>query len=97
VRQPTVGGSTLTRLRAGASVDASVDALMGDLATLESPLALVLDDYHLLDAPEIHASLASLVRQCPTPFHLIISTRSGSSVAAGEAQVQRPAARATSD
>ena len=65
----------LARLQAGAPIALVVDDLLGDLAGLDEPIALVLDDYHVIETPEVHASLATLVGQRPPAFHLVISTR----------------------
>ncbi len=40
------------------------------------PVALVLEDYHVVTAPAIHAALAWLVERLPAVLHLIIVTRS---------------------
>jgi LuxR family transcriptional regulator, maltose regulon positive regulatory protein len=39
------------------------------------PVALVLEDYHVVAAPAIHAALAWLVERLPAGLHLIIVTR----------------------
>ncbi|MBV9323847.1 MAG: helix-turn-helix transcriptional regulator [Chloroflexi bacterium] len=71
-----VGARALSRLQAGAPIGLVVDDLIGSLTRLARPLALVLDDYHVVEAREVHAGLAALLVQCPPAFHLIISTRS---------------------
>ena len=38
-------------------------------------LVLILDDYHLIENPEIHQALAYLLDQLPETFHLILSSR----------------------
>lgn len=37
---------------------------------------LVLDDYHVIEAPEIHEALAFLVEHLPPEVHLVVATRS---------------------
>ncbi len=37
---------------------------------------LVLDDYHLIDAPQVHGSLEFLVEHLPPGLHLVLATRS---------------------
>jgi LuxR family maltose regulon positive regulatory protein len=39
------------------------------------PYTLVLDDYHAIEAPPIHAALAFLLDHLPTNLHLVIATR----------------------
>ncbi len=50
-------------------------ALINDIATLEEPFALVLDDYHLISTLAIHERLAFLVDHLPASMHLVIATR----------------------
>jgi LuxR family maltose regulon positive regulatory protein len=40
-----------------------------------APLILVLDDYHLIDAPEIHESLSFLLDHLPPAVQLVIASR----------------------
>jgi LuxR family maltose regulon positive regulatory protein len=73
--QPTLGAAALAGLGSGASIGLVVADLVTELVRLDRDLALVLDDYHLIDAQEVHARVADLVGQLPPRFHLIISTR----------------------
>jgi LuxR family maltose regulon positive regulatory protein len=38
-------------------------------------VALILDDYHMITAPAIHAALAFLLDYLPPQLHLVILTR----------------------
>jgi LuxR family maltose regulon positive regulatory protein len=49
--------------------------LINRLSASDRPLALVLDDYHLIEHPAIHNGLAFLLEHQPQPLHLIIVTR----------------------
>ena len=49
--------------------------LINDLVKLETDLVLVLDDYHFIQNPSIHAGLAFLLDHLPEKLHLILSTR----------------------
>ena len=40
-----------------------------------APLCLVLDDYHVLTAPEIHAALAFALEHLPARWHLLLTSR----------------------
>ena len=73
--KPALGAGALARLQAGAPIALVVDELLGDLAGLAEHVALVLDDYHVIETPEVHTSLASIVREHLPTFHLLISTR----------------------
>lgn len=39
-------------------------------------LALILDDYHVIDAPAIHSTIAFLLEHLPPQMHLILASRS---------------------
>src|SRR5204862_2971315 len=49
--------------------------LLNALSTLPTDAVLVLDDYHLIDAPPIHNALAFLLDHLPPQLHLILTTR----------------------
>jgi LuxR family maltose regulon positive regulatory protein len=53
-----------------------VTALISRLEVQPEELALVLDDYHVIDETAIHDSLAFLLRHLPPQLHLVISSRS---------------------
>lgn len=50
-------------------------ALQQDLADLSQDLVLVLDDFHLVDAPDVHAVLGVLLRRPLAPLHLVVAAR----------------------
>jgi LuxR family transcriptional regulator, maltose regulon positive regulatory protein len=52
-----------------------VTGLVNDLATLPAPALLVLDDYHLVGAPEVHAAVGFLLEHLPPTLHLVIASR----------------------
>jgi LuxR family maltose regulon positive regulatory protein len=53
-----------------------VTALISRLEAQPEELAVVLDDYHLIDETVIHDSLAFLMSHLPPQLHLVISSRS---------------------
>ena len=67
------------------SFEGLVAALINELATRPDPdraqgddqgeVALVLDDYHLIDSQALHASLAFLLEHRPPALHLILASR----------------------
>lgn len=75
---PAIGASAQTALHSpGTTVDDQVlPLLVNDLAALPEPLVLVLDDYHAIENPEIHAALELLVERLPAKAHLVLATRS---------------------
>jgi LuxR family transcriptional regulator, maltose regulon positive regulatory protein len=52
-----------------------VAALINELATGQDPMLFVLDDYHLIEAPQVHASLGSLLEHRPLGLRLVLSSR----------------------
>ena len=50
--------------------------LLNDVSRISIDLALVLDDYHLVDARPIHDLMAFLLENLPRQMHMIIATRS---------------------
>lgn len=49
--------------------------LIDELGELEAPLALVLDDYHVITARPVHETVAFLLDHRPPLLHLVILTR----------------------
>jgi LuxR family maltose regulon positive regulatory protein len=55
--------------------EATLIGLINELAELPSPLALVLDDYHLVEEEATHYCLRFLIEHLPPQLHLVVSTR----------------------
>jgi LuxR family transcriptional regulator, maltose regulon positive regulatory protein len=75
--EPGVGSVALEALR-GPSVDLErvvVPSLVNDLATVEAPLVLVLDDYHVVMDATCHQSLGVFLDHLPADVHVVLSTR----------------------
>jgi LuxR family transcriptional regulator, maltose regulon positive regulatory protein len=49
--------------------------LVNDLARLEQRLVLVLDDYHTITDPRIHAELRQLIERMPRAVHLVLASQ----------------------
>ncbi len=56
-------------------IEATLTALLNDLATIQDQFVLVLDDYHVLEAQAIDQALTYLVEHLPPQMHLVIATR----------------------
>ena len=52
-----------------------VAALINELATGQDPMLFVLDDYHLIEAPQVHASVGFLLEHRPPSLLLVLSSR----------------------
>ena len=50
--------------------------LINDVIRIPTDLALILDDYHLVDTKPIHKLMAFLLENLPEQMHMIIATRS---------------------
>jgi len=55
--------------------EAVLTSLINEITTLSTQIMLVLDDYHLIDAQQIHDALTFLLRHLPPQMHLVIATR----------------------
>jgi LuxR family maltose regulon positive regulatory protein len=56
-------------------IEAVVESLLNDLLTVTGDVVLVLDDYHVIHALEVHDSLGFLLDRLPPHMHLVIATR----------------------
>jgi len=73
---PDAADAALTGLRSGqASIEAVLATLVNELSVLPGDLTIVLDDYHLVDGPDIQPGVGFLVDHLPPQVHLVISTR----------------------
>ena len=75
--EPGVGTVALEAL-GGPSVELErvvVPSLVNDLATVGAPLALVLDDYHLITDAICHQTLGLFLDHLPAEVHVVLSTR----------------------
>ncbi len=58
------------------TVDQALAELIPGLIALRREVILILDDYHHIQNPSIHAALQYLVDHAPPSFHLVLLTRS---------------------
>jgi LuxR family maltose regulon positive regulatory protein len=74
---PHVGVSTLALLRSPELplVEAILTPLLNAISTMSTEAVLILDDYHLIATPSIHAAVAFLLDHLPPQLHLIMLTR----------------------
>jgi LuxR family maltose regulon positive regulatory protein len=57
------------------SPEAFVLPLINDLAAVEQPILLALDDYHAITAGPVQEAMAFLLRRAPPNLHLVVLTR----------------------
>ena len=77
-----------TIVSSGGTPDAVVTVLVNALAEVVTPLVVVIDDYHLIDNPEVHAGVERLVELCPEHVRIIIATRTDPSFRLGRLRVR---------
>jgi ATP/maltotriose-dependent transcriptional regulator MalT len=70
-------------------LEAMIVALINDLEELSTSLVLVLDDYHMIQSGEIHASLNFLLDRQPQNFHLMLLTREDPPLALARRRARR--------
>jgi LuxR family transcriptional regulator, maltose regulon positive regulatory protein len=57
------------------SVESLVTLLINDIATVANTFVLALDDFHVIQAPAIHALIECLLDHQPRQLHLVLLTR----------------------
>jgi LuxR family maltose regulon positive regulatory protein len=73
---PGVGADALPLLESGRpAVDTFLPTLLNDLAAVPVDVVLVLDDHHVIRAPEVHEAMAFLVAHLPPRVHLVLVGR----------------------
>ncbi len=72
-----LGRSVLAMLRASQppTFKTILTPFINELTQLEQRCIIVLDDYHLITAPEIHAALVFLIDHLPLTLHVVVMTR----------------------
>src|SRR5579859_1072416 len=88
---PGVGAASRALLEAHQlpAPEAVVAALINDLAAQPQALTLVLDDYHCLQSPAIHAGLNDLLDHLPPQLSLVITTREDPPLALARRRARR--------
>jgi len=74
---PAVGGEALALMETdrGLPSEDVLASLVNDLDELAEPTVLALDDYHVIDAPDIHAAVTFLLDHLPPQVTVAITTR----------------------
>lgn len=75
---PGVGAGALQLLASGrAPTDEVLSDLLNDLLhAVSNEVVLVLDDYHVIDARDVHDGMSFLLEHLPAHVHLVIASRS---------------------
>ncbi len=72
---PEAGNEAMSFISAGASGTPAAASLLNDLEAFATDLVVVLDDYHCIESPEVHESMAFLLEHLPPQVHFVIATR----------------------
>lgn len=74
---PGIGGPVLALLASAQTppLQSVLPVLVNELTTLPEHSLLVLDDYHVIDAPLVHQALAFLLDHLPPQLRLVIASR----------------------
>ncbi|MEV6415439.1 LuxR C-terminal-related transcriptional regulator [Kribbella sp. NPDC051718] len=73
---PEVGATAVSLLQSNQPpIEAVLSALLNDLGTIEYDVVLVLDDYHVIEAREIHDGMTFLVEHLPPQIRVVIASR----------------------
>jgi LuxR family maltose regulon positive regulatory protein len=71
-----VGAAALSLLQsAQPPIEVLLATLLNDLHAVPNDVVLVLDDYHVIDAPDVQDGIAYLVEHLPPQVHLVIASR----------------------
>lgn len=74
---PGFGDAVLALLASSSSAnDATLAVLLNEVEGLSTDLVLALDDYHVIDTPEVHEGITFVLEHQPSQLHLILATRS---------------------
>jgi LuxR family maltose regulon positive regulatory protein len=72
---PDAGAAASDQVGAGQPLPSAASLLLNDLAGLDGELLIVLDDYHVIEAPEIHEAISRLVEHAPAQLHVVLAGR----------------------
>ena len=75
--EPTIGAGALGALQSPQPppLESLLTILLNGIAAVTNKFVLVLDDYHVIDAPSIANALSFLLEYLPPQMHLVITTR----------------------
>jgi LuxR family maltose regulon positive regulatory protein len=74
---PDIGTNALGLLREPQPppIQVVLTTLLNDLGAMEVDVVLLLDDYHVIDSPEVQAGMEFLLDHLPPELHLVIASR----------------------
>jgi LuxR family maltose regulon positive regulatory protein len=75
--EPGVGANAISLLQSPQlpPIEAVLTLLLNELSAISNDVVLVLDDYHVIDARDIHTGMVFLLDHLPPRLHLVIANR----------------------
>ena len=75
--EPDVGADSLSLLQQPQPppIELALAPLVNELTTTSRQVVLILDDYHVIDADDVHHGMAFLLERLPPQIHVVIATR----------------------
>lgn len=75
--QPGVGKTALASIESfdPVPIEQVLTVLLNEITQLNHPLTLILDDYHVIESPEIHQGMIFLIEHLPSTLQLVLATR----------------------
>ncbi|HVO73231.1 MAG TPA: LuxR C-terminal-related transcriptional regulator [Ignavibacteriaceae bacterium] len=70
-------------------VETIVASFINDISTSSAECILVLDDFHLVNSPNLHQTVASFIDHIPLNLHLVIASRHDPSFALSKMRVRK--------
>ena len=67
--------SSLLQVAQPPPIETVLATLLNELSAAPNDIVLVLDDYHVIDAPRVQDGMAFLLDHLPPQMHLVIATR----------------------
>src|SRR3954467_6871877 len=78
---PGVGSHSLEQLQSAQTpTEAVLTTLLNDLNAVENDVVLVLDDFHVIEAPDVQGGMTFLLEHLPPRIHLVIAARADPSL-----------------
>ena len=72
---PDVGAAAVDQLRGGNALASVAPLLLNDIARLDVDFLLILDDYHVIESPDVHEAITYLLEHAPPQLHLVLAAR----------------------
>ena len=73
---PGFGAAALALLQSSqAPIEAVLATLLNELDAIANDVVVVLDDYHVIDAPDVNDGMAFILEHLPPQIHLVIASR----------------------